>query len=211
MELEILLLIIFTSMFLVNMQKGKSGQFLMFASDDSDIKIAPNNFGGFNANKEWETEDADIYLKHKQKGNIEKAHALGKKLYEIIDAQKDNHNFVDKRFVDIQLKVLCVFLATSRLDEICPDSIVANSAKSIVYDGIRANYPEVYSILSNNATYSMLLLNTSVTINKDISFGKAFAEVCAKQYDREYIDFGVNFYKKYNKIFDEIFENIIFE
>lgn len=211
MELEILLLTIFVSAFLYNTHKNKSDRFLLFATDDSDIKIAPNSFGNFNNTKELDSEDAELYLKHKQKGNIHKAHSLGRKIFEIVKEQKDEHNFTNKRFTDTQLKALCAFLAISKLDDFCPDSIIINSAKSVLYKEIRENLPEVYMVMNNNATYSVFLLNTSVTFNKDISFGKAFAEICSKQNDKEYIDFGINFYKKYSLIFDRICEDIVFE
>lgn len=211
MMLEILLLIIFTSSFLVNTKKNKYKQILMFASDDSDIKIAPNSFGNFNSLKECETEDAEIYLKHKQKGNIIKAHNLGKNVFLIVKEQQDEHKFINKRFTDIQLKALCAFLAISKFDSYCPDSIVANSAKSVLYREIKEQLPEVYSIMNNNATYSVFLLKTAVTINKDISFGKAFAEICSNQNDKEYIDFGIRFYNKYSQILDKVCNEITFE
>lgn len=211
MMLEYILLILFVSSFLIKNSKTSCQNFLMFVSDDSDIKIAPNSFEHFNRRENCETEDAEIYLKHKQKGNIDKAHYLGKKFYEIVKNQKDYHDFDNKEFVDAQLKALCGFLAKVKLENCSPDSIIANSAVSVLYDNINENLPEVYSMMNNSATYSVFLLSTSATINKDVSFGKVFAEICSKQNDRDYIDFGINFYNKYDLLFSNVCESISFE
>lgn len=211
MMLEYILLIVFVSSFIIKNYKTSCQNFMMFASDDSDIKIAPNSFENFNKPKECETEDAELYLKHKQKGNIEKAHFLGNKFFEIVNEQNDYHDFPNKTFVNSQLKALCGFIAKQKLEKCCPDSIIANSAISVLYENIKRELPDIYSVMNNSATYSVFLLGTFGTINKDVSFGKAFAEICSKQNDRDYIDFGIYFYNKYNLLFSNVCENAIFE
>lgn len=172
---------------------------LALLSDDSDMKIAPESFTAV-LNEEEESSEAESYLAHKENGNLEKAHNLGRNIFEVIKNQNDDHNFENKRFMDVELKTCLYFIACLELSEDCPDEIISDSAKAVLRDCLKEELPEVYAATNNTTIASLLRLSTMELLNRDISFGKAFAEICSFEGDKTYIDFGVDFFKKYSPL-----------
>ena len=183
----------FARLFFLKKEEGV----LSLATDDSDMKIAPESFSNVSSDED-EAKEAEKYLSHKENGNLEKAHALGEKLFQLIKNQRDDHDFENKRFMDVELKVCLYFIAGLELSEDCPDGILSDSAKGVLRELLKTNLPEVYLAANNTTVASLLRLSTKELLNRDISFGKAFAEICSVAGDKKYIDFGIGFFKKYS-------------
>ena len=178
-------------------------------SDDSDMKIAPESFNSFLATEE--PTDAESFLAHKENGNIDKAHSLGERLFELIKNQKDFHDFPNKAFVDEELKVCLFFIAGLILEENCPDEIISSSANSSLAEGLKQMLPDVYLATTNNAVASVIILKTKDSFNRDVNFGKAFAEICGNEDDDKYISFGVHFFRKYSEEMKRLIQNANFK
>ena len=128
--------------------------------DDSDIKIAPDD-----PSEVFDTSEgaAAAFAREKANGNMEKARALGVQFAAELTA--DERGIVwfgigafDSAETLSQRKVLFSYLVGRVIEDMAPNSIVAQSAMSAYYDELQRVSGETYGLVSDSAALSLYIL-----------------------------------------------------
>ena len=129
--------------------------------DDSDIKIVPDK-----PSKVFDMSEGAAYafIREKTNGNMEKARALGKRFAgELTAGRTGVAQFGVGAFDDqdtlAQRNVLFAFIVGRVIEEMAPNSIVAQSAMSAFYETIERTSPEIYRQISDSAALSLYIFS----------------------------------------------------
>ena len=133
--------------------------------DDSDIKIVPDK-----PSKVFDMSEGAAYafIREKTNGNMEKARALGKRFAgELTAGRTGVAQFGVGAFDDqdtlAQRNVLFAFIVGRVIEEMAPNSIVAQSAMSAFYETIERTSPEIYQQISDSAALSLYIFSARST------------------------------------------------
>lgn len=204
----LVLVFISLSLFFFTNEYTKNQALVLFAFDDSDIKIAPDRFSDVKPFKDNAAEEGDIYFLHKQKGNILKAHEIGKELAKVVAEYSGTKRIENFEFVNFQTKALVAFVVERCIGELSPDSILAKSSKTVFYEEIKKFAPHAYDFIINSGSYSMYMLCIGDSSNYSECVGRAFAKSCQRQDDERFIKMGSDLYTLMTQICEEKFANI---
>lgn len=130
-------------------------------------------------------------------GNTEKAKQLGKHLAELFLHEETLHADLESvvgkidypKPIIFQIKILMFFTAEYCINRILPSTMLKSTAINVLYDSIMKSASDFYSEFSDGVEYSFYYL----AVKKDditASIGKAFAMVCRKDKEEEFIDLG---------------------
>lgn len=178
--------------------------------EDSDIKI----FGQEQAeSRDDELRFIALMEKQRSNGNIDEAVRLGEYLADIFLNEKDLLERLSSvlgktdfpKDMLYQMKILMFFSAEYTLNRILPNAVLKSTAVNALYGSIKNGNLDFYTEFSDGAEYSFYYLamrKESQSIITEI--GKAFAMLCGKEDNSDFIELGK---RLFNLIADEV-ENI---
>ena len=153
--------------------------------DDSDIKIA----GQEPSEEVSDSMVAQEYLTQRENGNIERARQLGRTLAielfgcdEILNLGYDRS---ETPLVLAQRRVLFSFVAGRAIDELTPNSILADTAVSAFYDVVK-EHPSIYAEINDAAAISLYMLTSRAPGLEPNAVGRVFAKLCGREGSRLY-------------------------
>lgn len=160
--------------------------------DDSDMKIVPDRPSELFDLSEGA---ASAFVREKNNGNMEKARALGVHLAAELSAEKQGVTLFgvgafDNADMLLQRRVLFAYVVGRVVEEIAPNSIVAQSAMSAFYDAIQADSRETYKLLTDTAVFSLYSLSARAAPDDPCAIGRVFARLCAQENDKLFVRYG---------------------
>lgn len=177
---------------------------MTFRDDDSDMKIV-GAVSGVSSVKE---SDYGGFEREKQNGNIAKARKLGVLAADSVDAGIEetdkNDDFLSCR------KMLMIFSVVSTFENMIANKLLASTALNIFYDILKKENPLLYDQMSTSgaSTFYYLALRRGGDVEENI--GKAFAMLCDKDNDPEFIDIGKHIFSFYTKKASAMVDNADF-
>lgn len=160
--------------------------------DDSDMKIVPDD-----PSEIFDTSEgaANAFVREKTNGNIDKAHTLGLQLAaELTADHKGITLFGVGAFDDentlLQRKVMYAYVVNRVIEEIAPNSVVAQSAISSFYNTVCDEAPNVYALITDAAAFSMYTLSVRSSPGDACAIGKVFAQLCNRKDDEIFVKYG---------------------
>ena len=159
---------------------------------DSYIKIFPDK-----PSKVFDMSEGAAYafIREKTNGNMEKARALGKRFAgELTAGRTGMAQFGVGAFDDqdtlAQRNVLFAFIVGRVIEEMAPNSIVAQSAMSAFYETIERTSPEIYRQISDSAALSLYIFSARSTPGDETAAGEVFARLCGREGDALFVAYG---------------------
>lgn len=166
---------------------------MAFIDDDSDMKIVGAK-SSFSSVKDYEYGG---FEREKQNGNIAKARKLGVLAADQVDAgiaeTDKNDDYLSCR------KVLMIFSVVSTFENAITNKLLASTALNIFYDILKKENPLLYDQMSTSGASTFYYLALRRGGNVDENVGKAFAMLCDKDADPQFIDIGKHIYSFYTK------------
>ncbi|MBC8584983.1 hypothetical protein [Youxingia wuxianensis] len=163
--------------------------------DDSDIKIMPDDPSEVFDMSEGA---ANAFVRETNNGNMEKAKKLGAQFAAgLIDpncvcvfgvGELDTVNTISQR------KVLFAYVVNQVIEEMAPNSIVAQSALSSFYDAVQQQDAKTYELINDSAAFTMYILQARLVPNDGQGMGEVFAKLCGQEGQRLYINYGKELY-----------------
>ncbi|MBE6907093.1 MAG: hypothetical protein E7476_12565 [Ruminococcaceae bacterium] len=160
--------------------------------DDSDMKIAPERIS-----EVFDTSEgaANAFVREKSNGNMDKARKLGQQFAaELTVPSKgatlfgvgvfDNDNTMAQR------KVLFAYVVNRVVEDMAPNSIVAQSVLSSFYESVRQQSAELYDLINDSAAFSLYMLARRSAPEKSEAVGRVFAQLCDKEGNPVFIRYG---------------------
>ena len=185
--------------------------------DDSDMKIA-----GRPGVKTEETDFSGLLAESSRQhfnGNVAKAKTLGANIVssysyraapaELVDFVMEN-GVTPTEAVLLQARYLSVFSAEFCLNHYLPSPLLAEIAKSEMYDVLMKFSPEFYDDLARSGAFSfyyMAMKNGKVT---PLGVGKQFANLCGKAGDPVYIALGQKLHAANVAVFKKAINGFVF-
>ena len=171
---------------------------MAYTREDDDIKI----FGSENTEADAEfLRQIESLDHHRQNGNVEKAHALGKKLYTIIVDEETKLEIGDKDFAEgkllIKTGVLALFATEAALNMYLPSAQLSTIAISEMHRLLAKTDSPVYEKVMESPAYSFYYLSIrkgGADVSEEI--GKAFAMNCRHEGEEKYIAEGKYIYER---------------
>ena len=148
--------------------------------DDSDMKIVPDD-----PSEVFDTGEgaANSFAREKATGNMEKAKCLGQDFAaEITAGEKGIVWFgcgeYDDELTIAQRQVMFAYIINKVIEDMAPNSIVAQSALSSFYETVQSALPEVYERITDSAAFSMYILSDRAAPDDPCAIGRVFARLC---------------------------------
>lgn len=160
--------------------------------DDSDIKIAPDD-----PSEVFDTSEgaAAAFAREKANGNMEKARALGVQFAAELTADERGIVYFgigafDSAETLSQRKVLFSYLVGRVIEDMAPNSIVAQSAMSAYYDELQRVSGETYGLVSDSAALSLYILAGRSSPDDIGAVGRVFARLCGRKDAPVFVRYG---------------------
>lgn len=151
--------------------------------DDSDIKIMPDKPSAIFDSAEGA---ANAFLRETHNGNMEKAKVLGGQLAAELSVNRDGANLFgadsDKNMT-FQRKVLYCYLVTRVVEDLSPNSMVAQSALAAFQDALQKDEPDIYDYIMNPTVFSQYILAARNVVEDTAAIGRVYAHLCGKADD----------------------------
>lgn len=182
-------------------------------NDDSDMKIAEDlgSIIAVDQNKRDTDEMANIFVRQKEIGNIDKARHLGEiygnRLLNCKTAANSEKLHDEEPLVREHRKILFSYAICRVARDLSPNSILANTAIAVFYDCLRDN-EEVYNIVNNTAAISLYMLTGR---RNRPTVGHVFAQLCQHEDNAKYIELGNTLFDYYSKFAKKQLKAIGFE
>ncbi len=183
--------------------------------EDSDIKI-------FKPSKEANTDGGVLSFvegmnHHRQNGNVDKAKALGQDLANMAFEEGQNKNLSDDIFMsgDIfpQVCALILFSTEAALNYYLPSQQLSTIAINSLHETLGSHNLPIYEQIISSPAFSFYYLSVRKG-GSDIPYdiGEAFAMLCRRENDANFIDEGKRLYTMVlkvveNKIIETKFSN----
>lgn len=170
--------------------------------DDSDMKIAPERISDVFDSSEGA---ANAFVREKNNGNMEKARGLGKQFANELTVENkgatlfgvgafDNENTI------LQRRVVFSFIVSRVVEDMAPNSMVAQSVISSFHESVRDISPEIYDSVTDSAAFSLYALAGRSLSDDAKAIGKVFARLCEREDDVLFVRYGseiVNYFIMY--------------
>lgn len=166
--------------------------------EDSDIKIFGERPKDSDSEMLRQIETLDH---HRQNGNVKKARALGRRLYELVTAEDIRTEIGDPDFAEgklfVKAGVLALFSTEVALNVFLPSAQLSTIAISEMHRLLSKTDSEIYDKVMESPAYSFYYLSIRKG-GEDVAgeIGKAFAEHCRHEGDEKYIAEGRYIYER---------------
>ena len=157
-------------------------------NEDRDMKI----FGAPDAASDDEfLRQIEALDHHRQNGNVQKARALGKKLYTIVVDEETKREIGDPDFLVgklyVKTGVLALFSTEAALNRYLPSAQLSTIAIAEMHRLLAKTGSEVYDKVMESPAYSFYYLNVRKGGDVATDVGKAFAMHCRHEGDEKFI------------------------
>ena len=185
--------------------------------DDSDMKIvgAPQ--------KKADDVDFQGFLAESSRqhfnGNIAKAKTLGANIVssfsyraapaELVDFVMEN-GVLPTEDVLLQTRFLSVFSAEVSLERYLPSPLLAEIAKSAMYDVLMQFSPDFYNSLARSGAFSFYYMRAGKGGVSDADVGKQFAMLCGKGDDPVYAALGEKLHRMSLSVYRKAIQGFVF-
>lgn len=161
-------------------------------SDDSDMKIAPEKLSELFDSSEGA---ATAFQRETQNGNMERARQLGRQLAQALtDPEKGIVLFglgaYDDEVILSQRKLMFAYVVGKVLNDLCPNSMVAQSAMSTFDEEVCVRSKEIHDLITDSAAYSLYTLSVRSAPDDPCAIGKIFAQLCKRGEDPLFVKYG---------------------
>ena len=147
-------------------------------------------------------QSAQLYLRHKENGNVAKARQLGRRLAEIVVEDLphiEDNNSEDWLLID-HLKMLYIYVAEQCIKE-CPDGILYQVSLSAFRDAIEVGVPGAYDAMSGCSadTFYQLAYYRKQADQVANNMGKTMAQLYGKANDWKIITIGEHLFTAFQQ------------
>ncbi|MBP5271768.1 MAG: hypothetical protein ILO43_02210 [Clostridia bacterium] len=169
----------------------------MAMNEDRDIKIFGDEGAEVDAAFLRQIETLDH---HRQNGNVEKARALGRKLYNIVMDEETKKEIGDPDFAEgklyVKTGVLAMFSTEAALNMFLPSAQLSTIAISELHRLLAKTESPIYEKVMESPAYSFYYLNIRKGGDVATEIGKAFAMNCRHEGEEKYIAQGRYIYER---------------
>lgn len=175
----------------------------MAYNDDSDMKIAGDNFDDLDKHADEKSVEAMARLleQEKQNGNLSRARRLGAIMADEVSAVEGSVSPLQEseknRSLPTQRRILSAFAVEVGLDAYLPNQLVAQTAQNIFYDTLHITSPAFYDDLQGSGAFSFYYLCFREGRQVERRIGETFATLCGMKEDEEYIRMGQEYYVRF--------------
>lgn len=161
-------------------------------ADDSDMKIAPEKPGRFLDSSDGA---ATAFMRETHNGNMEKARGIGGALARALTAEDSSPAlfgvgaFDDENTIR-QRRMMFAYIADKVIEDLAPNSMVAQSAISNFENTVQQCSPEIYEIINDTAAFSLYALCARGDPDDTGALGRVFAKLCKKEDDALFVKYG---------------------
>lgn len=157
--------------------------------DDSDMKIVPDKPSELFDSSEGA---ASAFVRERDNGNMEKARLLGIRFAGELTAETKGASLFgtgepEPLQIQEQRKILFSYIVHSVVNDIAPNSIVAQSAISAFYETVNGISPEIYAMITDSAVYSLYIHSDRTAPGDANALGRVFAHLCGRAQDEVFI------------------------
>lgn len=168
--------------------------------DDEDVKIAPEDLSKlFEKENPVADDNIDLFIRQRGNGNTERARALGGRFVEdLLDCVWTKPpETVEPALFELEMRLLFAYAIHRIIEDYSPNSIVAHTALSSVYERLEDADPGLFSAINDNPAFSLYLyLHRSGEENTQ-NVGLLFAELCGKAGDTDCAAIGEGAYARF--------------
>lgn len=163
----------------------------MCCNDDSDMKIMSGK-----VSKQFDLAEgaATAFNRERANGNLERARTLGRKFAADLFENDGKALFGVGAFDDektiIQRRVLFAYVVNRVIEDLAPNSIVAQSALSVFYDTLQKASEQYYQESTDAAAFSQYILAVRSTSDDPCAIGNVFARLCGRGADKVFVKYG---------------------
>ena len=185
--------------------------------DDSDMKIAGERVPSVEE-PDWNGFLAESSKQHFN-GNIAKAKALGGNIVsafsyraapaELVDYVME-HGVVPTEDVLLQVRFLSVFSAEYCLDRFLPSVLLAQIAKSEMYDVLMAFSDDFYDSLARSGAFSFYYMGLKRGNDDAAAVGEQFAVLCGAPGDEKLVALGRDLHNMNVTVFKKAINGFLF-
>lgn len=191
------------------MEQRENNKAPSFLDDDSDMKFADDLSelaAAFSSDDSEET--ARRFRAHRDNGNLERAQRIGRLLANEL-LQKESAALwgiddVESMLMIRQRKLLFVFVADQVLEELLPDSLLAQSAQNTFYNKLKRVEPALYDAVRADGAFSLYLVCCKDGLTDCDGIGKVFAGLVGRAEDYVIRQFGETLYKYFRDVCEKI-------
>jgi hypothetical protein len=193
--------IIFIFFMMAILQENRGGRLMFAQTGDEDIKIAPGSFSRKGADSLEADAAAQLYLKHKSAGNIEKARGLGESYAALLAALAKEYlppeKSDQKKLRAHHNLILFSYVVNRVISDFSPDSVLAQTALNVFYDSIDEKTPELVKHVRDMAAFSLYILCERSDSSTYDEIGRIYANVCGSEGDESLIWEGNRLYQEF--------------
>ena len=164
-------------------------RFSYLEEEDADIKI----FSGspFSKSALAEDDEAAIFIRERDNGNIEKAKELGRTLAQRVEALCSDN---DAALVAAQKKVLFGYACKKVVEGRCQNSVLARAALGAFLNGVKNASSADFELIQDSVAFTKYMLAEK---DEQETVGNVFAGLCGRKDDDGFICEGNNLYSAY--------------
>ena len=162
---------------------------MLFADDD--VKIFPES-GQVPPRKDPAAEDAELFVRQRQNGNIDRAKRLGARYARHL---RRLWRPGDTAPVLAQKKILYSYAVAKTIEERSPNSFLEQAALSAYHQNVQNRSKADYDTIVDSVAFTLYLL--AERNRNDKSFGEVYAELCGHKHHEEYMGRGILLYHQY--------------
>ena len=161
--------------------------------DDSDIKIVPEHPSQVFDMGEGA---ANAFARETANGNMEKARKLGARFgCALLNGESDGITMFGVGAYDnpqtiLQRKVLFSYIVNRVVEDMAPNSIVAQSVIASFYDTVRTASRELCDGISDSAAFTLYILAGRSAPDDLKAIGRIFAQLCGHEGDPVFLQYG---------------------
>lgn len=160
--------------------------------DDRDMKIMPDK-----PSKVFDLSEgaANAFAREKANGNMSKAREIGQQFADELAAGAKGVAMFAVGAYDTEdtlrhRQVLYSFIVSHVIEDMCPNSIVAQSALSAFNETVQEKLPQEAERISDTGVLSLYILAARMAPDDYYELGRVFAECCGHKDDEIYIGYG---------------------
>lgn len=171
----------------------------MRLEDDSDMKIAGDDFAPVARPKDGDGDEAALLEQEKENGNLSRARRLGAIMAEEVSAIEGDSRTTDSALLT-QRRILLSFAVEVGLDALLPSSLAAQTAQAVFYNTLRSTAPQFYDDLQASGAFSFYYLCVRDGRQVEQKVGETFASLCGRKDDEAYIRMGQDMYLHFSAL-----------
>ncbi|MBP0963394.1 MAG: hypothetical protein J6Q99_03775 [Oscillospiraceae bacterium] len=174
-----------------------------YLEEDADIKIFSGS--SFSKSRLEEDDEAAIFIRERDNGNIEKAKELGCTLAQRVETLCRQE---EPALVAAQKKVLYGYVCKKVLEGRCANSVLARAAIGELLNCLKNASPSDFDLIQDSVAFTKYMLAEK---EADQTVGKVFAKLCGDKNNEAFACEGDELYSKYTAECEALFNKVSFD